>query len=104
MEQAFQCLRRHKLVVNGGICEFAVNRVSYLGHIISASGVSVDEEKIVAMKTWPSPKNIIELRGFLGLTGYYRRFVKGYAQLTRVLTNQLKKDSFSWNEEAELVF
>ena len=87
MEQAFQCLRRHKLVVNGGICEFAVNRVSYLGHIISTSGVSMDEEKIATMKTWPTPKSLKELREFLGLTAYYRRFVNGYAQLTRVLTN-----------------
>ena len=81
-----------------------MDKVAYLGHIISADGVSVDDDKISTMKTWPSPRNIKELRGFLGLTGYYRRFVKGYAQLTRVLTNQLKKDAFAWNEDSKRVF
>ena len=87
--RVFQCLHKHSLVVNQGKCDFGVYKVAYLGHVISAAGVSVDEEKISAMLSWPSPKNLKELRGFLGLTGYYRMFVKGYAQLTRVLTNQL---------------
>ena len=87
----FQCLRKHSLVVNGGKCEFGVDKVAYLRHVISAASVSVDEEKISAITSWPSPKNLKELRGFLGLTGYYQRFVKDYAQLTRILTNQLKK-------------
>ena len=87
--------------MNGGKCEFGVNKVAYLGHVISSSGASVDEEKIATMKSWPSPRNLKELRGFLGLTGYYRRFVNGYAQLTKPLTNQLKKDSFAWNKDAE---
>ena len=89
VEQVFQCLRKHSLGVNGGKCEFGVDRVAYLGHVISAAGVSVDEDKMSAMISWPSPKNLKELRGFLRLTGYYRRFVKGYGHLTRVMTNQL---------------
>ena len=104
MEQVFQCLRKHGLVVNGGKCEFGMRRVSYLGHIISNKGVSVDEGKFASMKSWPTPKNLKELRGFLRLTGYYRRFVMGYAQLTKALMNQLKKDSFAWNKEAEKAF
>lgn len=64
----------------------------------------MDEDKIATTKTWPTPRNLKELRGFLGLTGYYRQFVKGYAQLTKVLTNQFKKDSFAWNDEALQVF
>ena len=87
----FQSLRKHSLVVNGGKYELGVDKVACLGHVISAAGVSVDEEKISAITSWPSPKNLKELRGFLGLTGYYQRFVKDYAQLTRILTNQLKK-------------
>ena len=102
--QVFQCFRKHSLVVNGGKCEFGVDKVAYLGHVISAAGVLVGEEKIFVMLSWPSLKNLKELRGFLGLTGYYRRFVKGYAQLTRVLTNQLRKDSFAWNDETERAF
>lgn len=101
VEQVFQCLRKHSLVVNGGKCKFGVNKVAYLGHVISSSGASVDEEKIATMKSWPSPRNLKELRGYLGLTGYYRRFVNGYAQLTKPFTNQLKKDSFAWNKDVE---
>lgn len=73
MEQVFKCLRKHSLVVNGGKCEFGVRGVAYLGHIISDKGVLVDEEKIGSMKSWPTPKNLKELWGFLGLIGYYRR-------------------------------
>ena len=75
----FQSLRKHSLVVNGGKYELGVDKVACLGHVISAAGVSVDEEKISAITSWPSPKNLKELRGFLGLTGYYRWFVRGYA-------------------------
>ena len=88
--------------MNEGKCDFGVAQVSYLGHVVSAKGVSVDFEKIAAMTSWPAPRTLKELRGFLGLTGYYRRFVKGYAHMAQPLTNQLKKDAFAWNSETEL--
>ena len=90
--------------MNEGKCDFGVAQVSYLGHVVSAKGVSVDFEKIAAMTSWPAPRTLKELRGFLGLTGYYRRFVKGYAHMAQPLTNQLEKDAFAWNNEAELAF
>ena len=60
----------------------------------------MDPRKIQAMKEWPQPKNVSKLQGFLGLTGYYRRFIKNYAHVTALLTNPLKRNSFLWDDEA----
>jgi hypothetical protein len=77
---------------------FATEQVEYLGHVISAKGVATDPQKIVAVQEWSLPKTLTQLRGFLGLTGYYRRFVKNYGQICRPLHDMLKKESFKWTD------
>lgn len=73
-----QVLEQNQFYANKKKCEFSQSEVAYLGHIITGKGVAADPQKVEAMQSWPTPKNIIELRGFLGLTGYYRWFVQGY--------------------------
>lgn len=79
-------------------------RLEYLGHIISSEGVVADQIKIDAMLRWPRPCSTKGLRGFLGLMGYYRRFVKGYAKIAWPLTDLLKSNRFNFNDQAEAAF
>ena len=78
--------------------------MDYLGHIVSGQGVSMDKDKVHTVLDWPTPVNIKQLRGFLGLTGYYKKFIKSYAVITTPLTNLLKKDKFLWGVDADEAF
>lgn len=104
VELVMQLLKQNQLYVNRKKCEFGKTHMAYLGHIISKKGVAVDDSKVQAMIDWPLPRNVKELRGFLGLTGYYRKFIQGYAKIASPLTDQLKKDKYCWTDSATTTF
>lgn len=78
-------------------CEFAQPSMSYLGHMVSDVGVAVNPQKIRCIQDWPQPKTLIALRGFLGITGYYRKFVRHYGLIAKPLIDMLKHDGSSWS-------
>jgi hypothetical protein len=83
---------------------FGVKEVEYLGHIVFHEGVKVDPNKIKALMEWPISKTLKNLRGFLGLTGYYHKFVRHYGRIAAPLTELTKKDAFSWNPKETKAF
>jgi hypothetical protein len=97
-------LRDHQFYLKLSKCSFAQEELKYLGHIISAQGVATDPTKTTDMQRWPTPTSTTEFRGFLGLTGYYRKFVQHYGILAKPLTNILKKKQFLWDATAQQAF
>jgi hypothetical protein len=104
VDKVLQLLEEKKLYAKSSKCAFGVQEVEYLGHIVSHEGVKVDPKKIKAMREWPIPKTLKKLRGFLGLIGYYRKFVKNCGQIITLLTTLLNKEVFSWTQVATKSF
>ena len=105
LRNVFDRLRQANLRLKPSKCQFAAKRILYLGHYISKEGIEVNEEKIEAVKSYPSPTNVKQLRSFLGLANFYRRFVPGYAQIATPLNKLLKKDArYEWKEACEEAF
>jgi hypothetical protein len=104
VDKVLQLLKEQQLYAKPSKCFFGVKEVEYLVHIVSHEGVKVDPNKIKAMMDWPIPKTLKNLRGFLGLTGYYHKFVRNYGRITTPLTTLTKKDAFSWTPEATKSF
>jgi len=100
LDEILGIMEEHSLYANASKCEFGLTEILYLGHVISAQGVQVHQEKIQAILDWPPPKSLTELRGIFGLFQYYRRFVKGFSQLATPLTNLTKKGAFRWTEDS----
>ncbi|KAL5558179.1 hypothetical protein UlMin_034390 [Ulmus minor] len=100
-----QTLKQHQLYAKFSKCEFWLSSVQFLGHVVSKDGISVDASKIEAVSKWPAPTNVTEIRSFLGLAGYYRRFVEGFSSLSAPLTGLTKKNKkFEWTERCEQNF
>jgi hypothetical protein len=99
-----QLLKEQQIYAKPSKYFFGVKEVEYLGHIVSHEGVKVYPNKIKAMMDWSIPKTLKNLRGFLGLTGYYRKFVRNYGRIETPLMTLNKKDAFSWTLEATQAF
>jgi len=105
LAQVLERLQLANLKLKPSKCSLLQTRVVFLGHIVSGSGIATDPEKIRLIANWPVPQNLCELRGFLGLTSYYRRFVESYADIAFPLNAMTRKGrSFIWTEAAHTAF
>jgi hypothetical protein len=104
VNQVLHLLSKHQLFLKQSKCVFGAPEVEYLGHIVGKDGVQVDHKKIESMQDWPHPKTLKSLHGFLGLKGYYRKFVRNYGKITATLTSLLKKNAFTWTSVADHAF
>jgi hypothetical protein len=94
-----------KLYGNIAKCTFCTDRVVFLGFVVSVDGIQVDEEKVKAIKDWPTPVNVSQVQSFHGLAGFYRRFVKDFSTIAAPLNNLTKKDvPFKWSDEQDQAF
>ncbi|MCH86969.1 RNA-directed DNA polymerase (Reverse transcriptase), partial [Trifolium medium] len=104
LEEVLHLLAQNSLVANKKKCSFGQKTVEYLGHLITGGGVAVDPNKVKSVMMWPIPKNVKGVRGFLGLTGYYRKFIRDYGKIAKPLTELTKKEGFKWGKEAQAAF
>ncbi|KAL0463175.1 UNVERIFIED_CONTAM: Transposon Tf2-12 polyprotein [Sesamum latifolium] len=105
LRTVLQILREKQLYAKFSKCEFWMEEIAFLGHVVSKEGVQPDPAKVRAIPRWEPPKNVSEVRSFLGLAGYYRRFVKDFSVVSKPLTNLLKKNTpFNWNDRCAQSF
>ena len=99
MRIVLQLLKDHQLSVKFSKYDFWLTKVRFLGHIVSTSGVSVDPEKVEVVMSWERPKSVFEIHSFLGLAGYYRRFIKDFSRLAAPMTRLTRKEvRFDWDD------
>jgi hypothetical protein len=97
-----QVLREHQLYAKSSKCDFFQKKIHYLGHVISEEGVAVDLEKIRSIMEWPTPKDVSDIKSFMDLERYYKRFIKGFSKIGCPITTLQKKGAkFTWKQECE---
>jgi hypothetical protein len=100
-----QKLRDNQLYAKYSKCEFWISEVPFLGHIISNGGISVDPAKVKEIVAWSIPATVTEIRSFLGLVGYYRRFIEGFSKIAKAMTSLMEKGrEFKWDEKCQESF
>jgi hypothetical protein len=102
---ALQKLREHSLYTKLSKCEFWMKQVAFLGHVISKGGISMDPSKVQDVLSWNAPMSVGNIWSFLGLAGYYRRFIEGFSKVSKPMTELLEKDKkFEWISACEASF
>jgi hypothetical protein len=97
-----QTLREHKLYAKFNKCDFYQRKIQYLGHLISEDGIAVDPENIKYIMEWIVPKNVTDIQSFMGITGYYRQFIKGFPKISYPITSlQNKGVKFIWSQKCQ---
>jgi hypothetical protein len=105
LRRVLETLRSHKFYAKLKMCEFWLSEVGFLGHVINQHGISVDPSKVATVVEWERPTNVHEVRSFLGMAGYYRRFVKNFSIIAKPLTKLTQKNvKFMWTQECEHAF
>ncbi|KAL0536137.1 hypothetical protein IC582_025071 [Cucumis melo] len=105
LHQVLETLRANKLYAKFSKCELWLKKVSFFGHVVSSEGVSVDPAKIEAVTSWPRPSTVSEIHSFLGLAGYYRRFIEDFSRIASLLTQLTRKGTpFVWSPACECSF
>eukprot|EP00253_Pinus_taeda_P026214 PITA_26214 len=100
-----QTLQEHQLYGKFSKCDFYIEQIQYLGHIITKEGIAVDPEKIKTIMDWPTPKDVADIQSFMGLAGYYRRFVEGFSRVAYPITSLQKKGkAFKWTVDCQWSF
>lgn len=102
LKEVLNVLRDNKLYASPSKCEFFKPAIGFLGHQLSAQGVTMDTDKVVSITQWPACKNVPDIQSFLGTANFYRRFIKGFSSIVEPLTRLLKKDQpFVWQQDQE---
>ena len=106
LRTVFEHLARAGLALKPIMCHFARSEIRYIGHIVCQDGVKADPEKLRAITSYPTPRDVKELRQFLGLTNYYHRFIEGYSVITEPLHKLTRKSAagYKWTGECERAF
>ncbi|GKE57938.1 putative reverse transcriptase domain-containing protein [Tanacetum coccineum] len=105
LKAVLELLKKEKLYAKFSKCEFWIPKVQLLGHMIDSQGIHVDLAKIESIKDWESPKTPTEIRQFLGLAGYYRRFIEGFLKIANSMTKLTQKGvKFDWGDKQEAAF